>query len=73
MRQNPVGEPAGTAALNFARTAPQFREAMGPFCHCRQSTFVAFGGSMPPVGEAPAGLAEAKVSTPSQEVWPPAL
>src|SRR5437588_2998798 len=37
MRQNPVGEPAATAALNFA--TPRRRSSLkrlGPFCHCRQ-------------------------------------
>src|SRR6185369_4459499 len=37
MRQNPVGEPAATAALNFG--TPRRRSSLkrlGPFCHCRQ-------------------------------------
>jgi len=37
MRQNPVGEPAATAAWNFG--TPRRRSSLkrlGPFCHCRQ-------------------------------------
>src|SRR5215831_13750754 len=37
MRQNPVGEPAATAALNFG--TPRRRSSLKrlrPFCHCRQ-------------------------------------
>ncbi|HEY5522202.1 MAG TPA: hypothetical protein VIK21_03350 [Desulfuromonadaceae bacterium] len=39
MRQNPVGEPAATAALNFG--TPHRRNSLkrfGPFFHCRQET-----------------------------------
>ncbi len=38
MRQNPVGEPAATAAWNFG--TPRRRSSwkrLGPFCHCRPS------------------------------------
>src|ERR1700682_6759757 len=70
MRQNPVGEPAATAALNFG--TPRRRSSLkrlGPFCHCRQryernlrrihaSRFVSTRG-----------LAEAEVAAPSDEVW----
>ena len=37
MRQNPVGEPAATAAWNFG--TPRRRSSLKrlcPFCHCRQ-------------------------------------
>ena len=52
MRQNPVGEPAATAALNFG--TPRRRSSLKrlcPFCHCRQRyerTFLA-----KPSGDAP--------------------
>ncbi len=47
MRQNPVGEPAATAAWNFG--TPRRRSSLkrlGPFCHCRQrqASIVALGG-----------------------------
>jgi hypothetical protein len=70
MRQNPVGEPAATAALNFG--TPRRRSSwkrLGPFCHCRQRSNVAFGAPCLQVGEHPGGLTEAKVSAPSDEVW----
>jgi hypothetical protein len=37
MRQNPVGEPTATAALNFGTPRPRSSlKRSGPFCHCRQ-------------------------------------
>src|ERR1700746_2694447 len=71
IRQNPVGEPAATAALNFG--TPRRRSSLkrlDPFCHCRQryerslrrihaSRFVSTRW----------GLAEAEVAAPSNEVW----
>src|ERR1700731_4912651 len=71
MRQNPVGEPAATAALNFG--TPRRRSSLkrlGPFCHCRQRyernlrRIHAFQ-----VREPAWGLAEAEVAAPSDEVW----
>src|SRR5205807_6626039 len=70
MRQNPVGEPAATAALNFG--TPRRRSSLKrlcPFCHCRQryernlrrihaSRFVSTRG----------GLAEAEIAAPSEKV-----
>src|SRR5580693_6742349 len=71
MRQNPVGEPAATAALNF--DTPRRRSSLKrlcPFCHCRQR--YERNLSADPrfqVREHTRGLAEAEVATPSDEVW----
>src|SRR5712692_9234059 len=71
MRQNPVGEPAATAALNFG--TPRRRSSwkrLGPFCHCRQRYRRSLRRNpCLQVGEHPWGLAEAKVPAPSEEVW----
>src|SRR5437016_3482661 len=67
MRQNPVGEPAATAALNFG--TPRRRSSLKrlcPFCHCRQryernlrrihaSRFVSTRGDFDPFDPAAAG------------------
>ena len=70
MRQSPVGEPAATAAANFA--TPQRRNSAKRFClvrHCRQRYKQSSTDPRFEVREDSRSLAEAEVAAPSHDVW----
>src|SRR5215475_1427417 len=69
MRQDPVGEPAATAARKLA--IPLRRSSLKrlcPFFHCRHTQSSADPRFQ--IGEHPWGLTEAEVATPSNEIRP---
>src|SRR5215510_8614269 len=72
MRQNPVGEPAATAARNLA--TPLRRNSLKrlcPFFHCRQRYIRSLRRiHASQIGEHPRGLTKAEVATPSNQIRP---
>ena len=71
MRQNPVGEPAATAAWNFV--TPRRRSSLKRFCpffHCRQRYIRSLRRiHASRLVSTHRGLAEAEVAAPSDQVW----